>query len=222
MNPANQVSANTVVMNNLLSAFDKNSYSIAFSNYFKLFNKVEKQYPNSIRLISNYNPIHLIGLFSSSIKINYALNKLERLVKNEKIEIVIGVFPTYKSLKLAYELSKRCNIKLIPYLMDLPYDSISFLYLKDKAKILENDILNNSVKGQLISDVPLGVFLSGGLDSSVLSAIASKYVGKNLNTSIVEGSATKDLKGSLRDTGTTSYEFASSFRSTCIFFLHYF
>ena len=40
----------------------------------------------------------------------------------------------------------------------------------------------------------------------------------NLSTSIVEGSATKDLKGSLRDTGTTSYEFASSFRSTCIFF----
>ena len=42
-------------------------------------------------------------------------------------------------------------------------------------------------------------------------------MGMNLSTSIVEGSATKDLKGSLRDTGTTSYEFASSFRSTCIF-----
>ena len=42
-------------------------------------------------------------------------------------------------------------------------------------------------------------------------------IGMNLSTSIVEGSATKDLKGSLRDTGTTSYEFTSSFRSTCIF-----
>ena len=41
-------------------------------------------------------------------------------------------------------------------------------------------------------------------------------MGMNLSTSIVEGSATKDLKGSLRDTGTTSYEFTSSFRSTCI------
>ena len=46
---------------------------------------------------------------------------------------------------------------------------------------LEN-ILNDSVKGQLMSDVPLGVFLSGGLDSSLLSAIATKYIGKNLNT----------------------------------------
>ena len=43
-------------------------------------------------------------------------------------------------------------------------------------------------------------------------------MGMNLSTSIVEGSATKDLKGSLRDTGTTSYEFTSSFRSTFIFF----
>ena len=42
-------------------------------------------------------------------------------------------------------------------------------------------------------------------------------MGMNLSTSIVEGSATNDLKGSLRDTGTTSYEFTSSFRSTCIF-----
>ncbi len=42
-------------------------------------------------------------------------------------------------------------------------------------------------------------------------------MGMNLSNSIVEGSATKDLKGSLSDTGTTSYEFASSFRSTCIF-----
>ena len=30
--------------------------------------------------------------------------------------------------------------------------------------------------------MPLGVFLSGGLNSSLLSAIASKYTGKNLNT----------------------------------------
>jgi len=43
-------------------------------------------------------------------------------------------------------------------------------------------LLNLSVKRQLISDVPLGVFLSGGLDSSLLSAIAAKYIGKNLST----------------------------------------
>jgi asparagine synthase (glutamine-hydrolysing) len=43
------------------------------------------------------------------------------------------------------------------------------------------DRLERAVKMQLISDVPLGAFLSGGLDSSILVSIMSKYV-KNLNT----------------------------------------
>ena len=41
--------------------------------------------------------------------------------------------------------------------------------------------LERAVKMQLISDVPLGAFLSGGLDSSILVSIMSRYV-KNLNT----------------------------------------
>ena len=45
-----------------------------------------------------------------------------------------------------------------------------------------DELLNKSVKRQLISDVPLGVFLSGGLDSSLLTAITVKYFGKSLNT----------------------------------------
>ena len=38
-----------------------------------------------------------------------------------------------------------------------------------------HDALEEAVKRQLMSDVPYGVLLSGGLDSSVISAIAEKY-----------------------------------------------
>jgi asparagine synthase (glutamine-hydrolysing) len=42
--------------------------------------------------------------------------------------------------------------------------------------------LEESVQRQLMSDVPYGVLLSGGLDSSVISAIAKKYASKRVET----------------------------------------
>ena len=42
--------------------------------------------------------------------------------------------------------------------------------------------LLSAVKRQMMSDVPYGVLLSGGLDSSIISAIAKKYAKKRIET----------------------------------------
>ncbi len=45
-----------------------------------------------------------------------------------------------------------------------------------------HDALEAAVKRQLMSDVPYGVLLSGGLDSSVISAIAKKYAARRIES----------------------------------------
>lgn len=50
------------------------------------------------------------------------------------------------------------------------------------SSLLIKEALESSVKRQLMSDVPYGVLLSGGLDSSIVSAIAKKYASKRIET----------------------------------------
>ncbi len=68
---------------------------------------------------------------------------------------------------------------LKPYNLKRYYqrDWMQYDAVKDNTASVEaiHDALEAAVKRQLMSDVPYGVLLSGGLDSSVISAIAEKY-----------------------------------------------
>ena len=51
-----------------------------------------------------------------------------------------------------------------------------------QAKTALKDILNEAVSSRMISDVPVGAFLSGGTDSSLVAALASRSIQRPLKT----------------------------------------
>src|SRR5574344_67919 len=61
-------------------------------------------------------------------------------------------------------------------------DWFSYDAVKDNPASVQaiRDALSASVKRQLMSDVPYGVLLSGGLDSSIISAVAVKYASNRI------------------------------------------
>ena len=73
---------------------------------------------------------------------------------------------------------KGCDIK--PY---WKIDETKPIYDSEENAVLSvRDKFEAAVKDHLVSDVPVGVFLSGGIDSSSIVAIASKYYQGKLST----------------------------------------
>ncbi|MDB4056840.1 asparagine synthase (glutamine-hydrolyzing) [Candidatus Thioglobus sp.] len=74
-----------------------------------------------------------------------------------------GYYGFYKNNGL--ELFKYDEYKYVPKIIK-PYKEI----VSDTSKLF-----HNAIKRQLVSDAPIGIFLSGGLDSSAITAVATKY-----------------------------------------------
>lgn len=126
-------------------------------------------------------------LFASQIKSILAHPMAEPVIGEEGIMEILGLGP---ARSLGSGVFK--DIKEIPPAHCLFYrDGSTTLseYWKLEAKPHEENfeqtkqsvrsLLIDAVERQLVSDVPLCTFLSGGLDSSAISAISSKYLEKH-------------------------------------------
>jgi len=86
----------------------------------------------------------------------------------------VSVFPAGH-----YGYYKNGELRVVKYDDYLFERKISKPYKESVQDV--SKLLNKSIKRHLISDAPIGVFLSGGLDSSIITSIASKYK-KDLHT----------------------------------------
>ncbi|MFH1824082.1 MAG: asparagine synthase (glutamine-hydrolyzing) [Candidatus Firestonebacteria bacterium] len=64
---------------------------------------------------------------------------------------------------------------------NIKFSNVSHISVDDAASKVR-EILINSVSKRLISDVPIGVLLSGGLDSSIITGIITKILKKDIST----------------------------------------
>jgi asparagine synthase (glutamine-hydrolysing) len=80
-----------------------------------------------------------------------------------------------------FELAERGEPKIERY-WDLTAEVDSDIRPRDYYVNTYRELLEGAVKSHLMSDVPLGMFLSGGLDSSAVAALATKIRGDQIKT----------------------------------------
>ena len=128
-------------------------------------------------------------LASNLIKPEIDKSQIAYYLKNGYIHPHKTIYKNIFNLKPAHALTLRNGkLDIKPY-WKIPTQT-SNLSLDESVEKFKH-LLDNAVQKQLVADVPVGSFLSGGLDSSTIVAVASKYK-KNLKT-LVYGYESGDL-----------------------------
>lgn len=92
---------------------------------------------------------------------------------------------TYKLEPGTYAVLKNNDLKIHPYWDIVAAKEAASQHLITDfatAKRELNDILTDAVMKRMVADVPVGTFLSSGIDSALVTAIAQKNTGTPVNT----------------------------------------
>jgi len=175
-----------------IKLFEKLNGMFAFSIYDK---QAQKIYIVRDRfgikpLYYYFDKNHL--LFGSEIKVILASNLISKelsyqgLYEYMHFSSTLGESTFYngiKKLKSGYYIEYDIlNNSLDTISYKLNYDITPSSHSLDEAIYNIKDLFEQSVKRQLIADVPIGIFLSGGIDSTAITAMASKHYKGKLKT----------------------------------------
>lgn len=133
---------------------------------------------------SELKPIMLFPSFQKEINTSILPSYLHHQYISGQETVFNGVFRVEPGSYLIYEIEKNSITKhqywdpVIRY-----FDNQNTLIRNYDEAISElNTTLLDSVQKRLISDVPIGCFLSGGIDSSLISAIAQSLSAQPIKT----------------------------------------
>lgn len=160
---------------------------------FALYDSVEKNLflvrdPSGIKPLY-YSVSHTSIEFASEIRA-FAILKNKKENKDwpvyqlayghipEPLTTLQDVRPLHKGFFYKFNVS-TCTGSLQSY---AHYSYSSTLHDNEKAEAIIKETLHNAVGRHLISDAPIGVFLSGGIDSGIIAILASAYQKQSLKT----------------------------------------
>ena len=134
-----------------------------------------------------YSIIDNTIIFSSEIKSILKYPGFQVAIDAEGISELFGIGPAHTPGTCVFK--NIFEIKPAHFGIFNAYGFKSYRYWKMETKEHKDDfkttctkihnLLDDSIKRQLVSDVPLCAMLSGGLDSSIIVAYASNYFNKN-------------------------------------------
>jgi asparagine synthase (glutamine-hydrolysing) len=169
--------------------FEKLNGMFAFSIYDKVLNKIYIVRDRfGVKPLYYYNQNQDL-VFASEIKSLLASDIVEKKISYQGLyeylhfATTLGETTFYNNIKklepgyfIEYDIKNRVLVikkYKVNYEISPSSDSLEDAIIKTK------ELFESAVKRQLVSDVPIGIFLSGGVDSTAITAYATKhYKGK--------------------------------------------
>ena len=137
---------------------------------------------NKFLFASELSAFKCIGEFNKILNYNSIQHFLNYSYIPSPLTIYKNVYKLMPSTILEIERSGKTK-ELIYWKLDkfTKKNNINKISEKDNVSIIENK-LSTIVKSQMISDAPIGSFLSGGTDSTVISLMMQKQLSNKLDT----------------------------------------
>src|SRR5438067_2531096 len=117
-----------------------------------------------------------------AVRPNLNLNALRQYLSFDYVPAPLSIYEGISKLPAAHSLTLEDGQVTVERYWKLSYETRRPVPSVQEAAEQLRDLLADSVRMRLVSDVPLGVLLSGGIDSSLVTALAVRAASETVKT----------------------------------------